>query len=89
VDLRPTTEEPDMIVDCATCPVRGQRCDECFVTALAGLPVVLVTSGEVLLDAAERRVVGLFVAAGLVDRTYAGSLRARLDPSLGHAQAVG
>lgn len=25
-----------MIVDCTTCPVRGQRCDDCAVMALGG-----------------------------------------------------
>jgi hypothetical protein len=37
-----------MIIDCMTCPVRGQRCDDCLVTALYS---DTVTSGpEVRLD---------------------------------------
>jgi hypothetical protein len=120
-----------MIVDCMTCPVRGQRCDDCVVTLLLGRgsgqhPVpelesfqgpkmspelhrphqlqtspepqrspVLQTSDELLrsdelqrppelqtsidlpLDAAENRVVSMFVGAGLVDAGAVSTLRAR------------
>jgi hypothetical protein len=63
-----------MIVDCTTCPVRGQRCDDCAVT-------VLLASGaaELLLDAAESRAVSVFVGAGLVNAGAAAGLRARRE----------
>ena len=64
-----------MIVDCVTCPVRGQRCDDCVVMALFE-----PASGEVLLDAAESRAVALFVGAGLVSVKTAAGLRARREP---------
>lgn len=81
-----TKGEPDMIVECATCPVAGQRCEDCVVTVLAGLPVLAV-GGELPLDAAERAAVGRFVDAGLLERGYAASLRARAEPRRG-ARAV-
>ena len=61
-----------MIVTCATCPVRGLRCDDCVVTALATISVG--PPGERPLDAKERRAVGLFVSAGLLDSGYAATL---------------
>jgi len=63
-----------MIVDCVSCPVRGQRCDDCAVT-------VLFASGsaELLLDAAETRVVSVLVGAGLLDAGAAAGLRARRE----------
>ena len=64
-----------MIVDCVTCPVRGQRCDDCVVTSLFE-----PASAEVLLDAAENRAVALFVGAGLVSIETAAGLRARREP---------
>jgi hypothetical protein len=75
-----------MIVTCATCPVRGLRCDDCVVTALATISVG--PPGSRPLDPAERRAVGLFVAAGLVDGGYAASLTATVDPRR-HGRAVG
>jgi len=75
-----------MIVECATCPVRGLRCDDCVVTALA--TISLAPPGGHPLDLAERRAVGLFVAAGLVDEGYAASLTAVLAPR-SHGRAVG
>ena len=73
-----------MIVDCMTCPVRGQRCDDCAVTVLlapgsaehpsAAGPAL---STELLLDAAESRVVSMFVGAGMVNAGTAAALRAR------------
>jgi hypothetical protein len=77
-----------MIVDCMTCPVRGQRCDDCAVTVLlagtmsSGPQVPLGTGSPVTdlrLDAAERRVVSMFVGAGLVERSDAARLRARQE----------
>ncbi len=50
-----------MIVDCETCPVREQRCEDCVVTAL-----FIPGSSEVPLDATEARAVSAFVLAGLV-----------------------
>lgn len=91
-----------MIVECATCPVQGVRCDGCVVTALAGLPVVPVVTGGpadaagsdgsdggLTLDAAERRAVEAFVRAGLIDGGYAGSLRARAEPHTWRRRASG
>jgi hypothetical protein len=75
-----------MIVDCMTCPVRGQRCDDCAVTALGApgsrgrLPwPEPALSNEVQLDAAEQRVVSLFVGAGLVSAGAVARLRARCE----------
>ena len=64
-----------MIVDCVTCPVRGQRCDDCVVMALFE-----PASAEVALNAAESRAVALFVGAGLVSMETAAGLRARREP---------
>jgi hypothetical protein len=72
--------ENPMVVDCDTCPVRGVRCDDCVVTALGHLPVVVLSEGELLLDAAEQRAVDRFVAAGLVTAEVAGTLVARREP---------
>jgi hypothetical protein len=69
-----------MIVDCMTCPVRGQRCDDCALTVLLepGRAQNLA-SAELQLDAAESRVVSILVGAGLVNAGAAASLRARRD----------
>ena len=72
--------ENPMIVDCDTCPVRGVRCDDCVVTALGQFPVVVLSEGELPLDAAERRAVDRFVAAGLVTPEVAGTVVARREP---------
>lgn len=72
--------ENPMVVDCDTCPVRGVRCDDCVVTALGQVPVVLLSEGELPLDATERRAVDRFVAAGLVTAEVAGTLVARREP---------
>ena len=69
-----------MVVDCDHCPVRGTRCDDCVVTALASLPVVVLSDGELPLDAAERRAVDRFVAAGLLSADVADALVARREP---------
>jgi len=86
-----------MIVDCLTCPVRGQRCEGCAVAVL-GAPWTaeeLRSSGErassetpsasfaeVQLDAAESRVVSLFVVAGLVQAEAVATLRALRETEL-------
>lgn len=72
--------ENPMVMDCDTCPVRGVRCDDCVVTALGHLPVVVLSDGEQPLDAAEQRAVERFVAAGLVTAEVAGTLVARREP---------
>ena len=69
-----------MVVDCDRCPVRGTRCDDCVVTALASLPVVGLSEGELPLDAAERRAVDRFVTAGLLPTDVVGTLVARREP---------
>lgn len=93
-----------MIVDCMTCPVRGQRCGDCAVTvllapgsaghstaaepamsagpAMSARPAMFAgpaMSAELLLDAAERRVVSMFVGAGMVNASAAAGLRARRE----------
>lgn len=86
-----------MIVDCMTCPVRVQGCEDCAITVLLGRPGVprpgqradLVAAGSEMsevsevsvdlpLDAAETRVVSMFVGAGLVRAAAADGLRARV-----------
>ena len=95
--------EADMIIDCDACPVRGVRCSGCLVTALTALPLpsqrlhspsvgtpgVGTPSDELALDADEQRSVRLFVEAGLIDRRYAGTLRARAEPAVWGARASG
>ena len=88
-----------MIVDCMTCPVRGQRCGDCAVTVLlapgsaehpsAAGPAL---STELLLDAAESRVVSMFVGAGMVNAGAAAALRGRrerVQQDRGTAREVG
>ena len=64
-----------MIVDCMTCPVRGQRCDDCVVTAF-----LAPGSAELPLDVAERRAVSILVGAGLASAESASGLRAHREP---------
>lgn len=76
-----------MIVDCMTCPVRGQGCHDCAVTVLLGLPGLaglpapagLGTPDDLPLDAVENKVVSLFVGAGLVKAAAAAELRAQRE----------
>ncbi len=80
-----------MVVECDTCPVRHVRCDDCLVTALQSLPVVpllRLADGELPLDAAERRAVSRFVAAGLVAPEQAAGVTAQRESWSGVA-AVG
>ena len=72
-----------MIVDCVTCPVRGQRCDDCVVMVLFA-----PGSSELPLDAAENKAVAMFVGASLVSAETAVGLRARREP-WGAISAVG
>jgi len=82
-----------MFIECASCPARGLRCDDCVVTVLDTIPVRIAEGEESLgaqglaLDPAERRAVDLFVAAGLVEIGYAATVRARREP--GQSRAVG
>lgn len=79
-----------MFVECATCPVRGLRCDGCVVSTLVSFPLVAAPAGGGLpLDASERRAVAAFVGAGLIDAGYAGSLRARTEPGSWDVQVSG
>lgn len=66
-----------MIVDCTTCPARGQRCDDCVATVLLELG-----SAELPLDTAERRAVSMLVGAGLATSESAAGLFARYEPRL-------
>ena len=64
-----------MIVDCGTCSVRGQRCEDCVVMTLFA-----PGRSELPLDATETTAVSMFVRAGLVSvETFAG-LYARPEP---------
>jgi hypothetical protein len=85
-----------MIVDCMTCPVRDQRCEDCAVTALQAprwaehlASAELESSPEppwstaLQLDAAENEVVSILVGAGLVNSVEAARLSARRD-SISH-----
>ena len=64
-----------MIVDCVTCPVRGQRCEDCVV-------MTLFAPGrfELPLDATEMTTVNMFVRAGLVSLETSAGLFARHEP---------
>ena len=78
-----------MIVECMTCPGRGQRCDDCAVAVLltprsADLTSsTMPTPAELALDAAESRAVSMFVGAGLVSARVAVGLRARCEVDQG------
>lgn len=72
-----------MIVDCKTCPVRDQRCDDCLVTALFA-----PGSSELPLDVAENRAVAMFIGAGLVSAESAAGLHAHRE-TWGAVRAVG
>ena len=86
-----------MIVDCMTCPVRGQNCDDCMVTALRAPGSInhaswdLQPSAGLQLDAAESRVVSMFVGAGLVSAGAVAMLRAHREsvPDRGAVRDVG
>ncbi len=70
--MRRSTPHPLMTVDCDSCPVRDLRCDDCLVTALRGMPVVLpLSDGELELDLAERQTVARLVSLGLVAGDHA------------------
>lgn len=80
-------------IDCDTCPGAGRQCEDCLVTAIAGLSVVPRSAGPLTpapvtggpnpdqesypLTAVEVAAVSRFVAAGLVSPDDASGLRAR------------
>ncbi len=53
--------EPDMLVDCDRCEVRGDACQDCVITVLLGPP-----PGGVELDGAQRRALDTLAEVGLV-----------------------
>jgi hypothetical protein len=55
--------EPDMIVDCDRCEVRGNACGDCVVTVLLGS-----APGGVRFDATEQRAIDALAGAGLIPR---------------------
>jgi hypothetical protein len=55
--------EPDMIVDCDRCAVRGGACQDCVITALLGTP-----PGGVEFDGTERWALDTLAEAGMVPR---------------------
>ncbi|AKT52050.1 hypothetical protein [Arsenicicoccus sp. oral taxon 190] len=63
-----------MLLECRTCPARGDACRDCMVSALVDGP-------SVALDPRESAVVAEFVGAGLLGRDQARGLRARLEPA--------
>jgi hypothetical protein len=72
-----------MLIDCQSCPVRGQRCGECMVTAVLAPP-----SADLPLDRGEQAAVQAFLDAGMVTGRHASTLRARPEP-WGAFRAVG
>ena len=71
-----------MIIDCRTCPVRGQRCDDCVVTVLCTpgsarhlvSPELQPSTGLQL-----NKAVSMLVGAGLVSAGTVVGLRARRE----------
>jgi hypothetical protein len=51
--------EPDMIVDCDRCPVRGGACQDCVITVLFGAP-----PGDVEWDDPQRPAPGIIAGVG-------------------------
>lgn len=49
-----------MIIDCDTCPVRGDACQDCVMSLVLGPPPELEP------DAEQRRAIGVLADAGLV-----------------------
>jgi hypothetical protein len=61
--------EPEMIIDCDSCVVRGLACGDCVVSVLLGVPPT------VEIDALERRAIDALGRAGIVPRL-------RLEPGI-------
>jgi len=55
--------EPEMIVDCDRCEVRGNACGDCVVTVLLGS-----APGDVRFDDTEQRAIDALAGAGLIPR---------------------
>ncbi|MTB72869.1 hypothetical protein ACF3NS_11050 [Arsenicicoccus cauae] len=71
-----------MLLECRTCPVRGDACRDCMVSALVEGPAVP-------LDPRELAFVAQLVGAGLVSRDHARELYARRQPvSAGHGDPL-
>jgi hypothetical protein len=51
-----------LVVDCDRCQARGPACGDCVISALLGVP----PAARPILDAEERRVLGLFADSGLL-----------------------
>lgn len=74
-----------MIIDCQSCPVQGERCPTCMVSAMLAEPApapvpVDIPGRDLPLDSHEQRAVGVLVAAGLVSASHAAALHARAEP---------
>jgi len=52
-----------LIVNCASCDVRGDACADCVISALLGTPDAHVPPS---LSGEERRVLGLFAESGML-----------------------
>lgn len=52
----------ELVIDCGCCVMRGRGCADCVVSALLGEPEASVP----VLDAEERRALGVIQAAGLL-----------------------
>jgi hypothetical protein len=55
--------EPDMIVDCDRCQMRGVACQDCVITVLLGAP-----PGGIELDGTERWALDTLAEVGMVPR---------------------
>lgn len=55
--------EPDMIVDCDRCEVRGGACHDCVITVLLG-----AVPGGLELDGTQRRALDVLAEVGMVPR---------------------
>jgi hypothetical protein len=55
-----------MLIECATCRMRGLGCGECVVTALLGEPPGVPAGHPPDLDERERRALAVLADAGLI-----------------------
>lgn len=63
-----------MLIDCATCPVAGRRCDTCVVAAF------IETSSLAPLDRREAAAVQLFADLGMISAAEAANAHAVREP---------
>lgn len=63
-----------MLIDCASCPVAGLRCDTCVVASF------IETSAVLPLDRREAGAVQMFADLGLVTASEASSAHAVREP---------